>query len=161
MLSIHGFMVKRVMYWEWFSLQGLWFGIAKRSDMCYPVGIYLLKVNNRKNRTRCEIHSKLTRTPEQRHWRRSVVFIVTLNIIHTFSASVSIVNFDHVIVGWVSWKWAWQFDFNEHGPEAPTRQLFSPNALSQMFNWVPNMPLWSIFENRKVFILKYFLLTIF
>ena len=41
-----------------------------------PVSIYLLKVN-RNTRTRCEICSKLTRkTPERRHWRRSVVFIV-------------------------------------------------------------------------------------
>ena len=32
----------------------------------YPAGIYLLKVNNRKTRTRCEICSKLTiKTPEQ------------------------------------------------------------------------------------------------
>ena len=43
----------------------------------YPVGIYLLQVNNRNTRTRCEICSKLTiRTPERRHWRRSGVFIV-------------------------------------------------------------------------------------
>ena len=51
-----------------------------------PVGICLLKVNNRNPRTRCEICSKLTiATPERRHWRRS---------------SVSIVNFEHVIAGW-------------------------------------------------------------
>ena len=32
----------------------------------YPVGIYLLKVNNRNTRTRCEICSKLTiKTPER------------------------------------------------------------------------------------------------
>ena len=32
-----------------------------------PVGIYLLKVNNRNTRTRCEICSKLTmKTPERR-----------------------------------------------------------------------------------------------
>ena len=32
----------------------------------YPVGIYLLKVNNRSTRTRCEICSKLTiKTPER------------------------------------------------------------------------------------------------
>ena len=32
-------------------------------------GIYLLKVNNRNTRTRCEICSKLTiKTPERRHW---------------------------------------------------------------------------------------------
>ena len=33
-----------------------------------PVGIYLLKVNNRNTRTRCEICSKLTtKTPERHH----------------------------------------------------------------------------------------------
>ena len=43
----------------------------------YPAGIYLLKVNNRNTRTRCEIGSKLTiNTPERRQWRRSGVFIV-------------------------------------------------------------------------------------
>ena len=43
----------------------------------YPVGIYLLKVNNRNIRTRCEIFSKLTiKTPERRQWRHSGVFIV-------------------------------------------------------------------------------------
>ena len=32
---------------------------------CYPVGIYLLKVNNRNTRTKCEICSKFTiKTPE-------------------------------------------------------------------------------------------------
>ena len=41
-----------------------------------PAGIYLLKVNNRNTRTRCEICSKLTiKTPEQR-WRCSGVFMV-------------------------------------------------------------------------------------
>ena len=40
-------------------------------------GIYLLKVNNRKNRTRCEICSNLTiKAPERRP--RSGVFIVNL-----------------------------------------------------------------------------------
>ena len=39
----------------------------------FPVGIYLLKVNNRKTRTRCETCS-----------------------------SVSIVNFEQVIAGWVT-----------------------------------------------------------
>ena len=38
---------------------------------------YLLKVNNRNTRTRCQIHSKLTiKTPERCQWRRSGVFIV-------------------------------------------------------------------------------------
>ena len=42
-----------------------------------PAGIYLFKVNNRNTRTRCKICSKLTiKIPEQRHWRRSGIFIV-------------------------------------------------------------------------------------
>ena len=42
-----------------------------------PAGIYLLKVNNRNTRTKCEICSKLTiKTSERRHWRRPGVFIV-------------------------------------------------------------------------------------
>ena len=43
----------------------------------HPVDIYLLKVNNRNTRTRCEICSKLTKkTLERRHWRRSSIFSV-------------------------------------------------------------------------------------
>ena len=43
-----------------------------------PAGIYLLKVNIRNTRTRCEICSKLTiKTPERRQWCRSGVFIVS------------------------------------------------------------------------------------
>ena len=42
-----------------------------------PVGIHLLKFNNRNTRTRCEICSKLTiKTLERRHWYRSGVFNV-------------------------------------------------------------------------------------
>ena len=52
-----------------------------------PAGIYLPKVNNWKTRTRSKICSKLTiKTPEQRHWLRSGVFII---------------NFEHVNVSWV------------------------------------------------------------
>ena len=48
----------------------------KTAISSYPVDIYLLNVNNRNTRTRCEICSKLTRkTPERRH-RRSGVFLV-------------------------------------------------------------------------------------
>ena len=37
-------------------------------DNAFPADIYLLKVNNRNNRKRCEICSKLTiQTPERRH----------------------------------------------------------------------------------------------
>ena len=43
----------------------------------YPAGTYLLRVNDRNSRTRCETCSKLTiKTPEQCHWRRSSVFFV-------------------------------------------------------------------------------------
>ena len=45
-----------------------------------PAGIYLLKVNYRKTRTRCEICSKLTiKLPERRH-----------------CSGVFIVNFEHI-----------------------------------------------------------------
>ena len=67
---------------------------------CCPAGIYLLKVNNRNTRTRCEICLKLTKnTPERRHWRRSGVFIV--NFEFTPCSSISIVNFEQVNAGWV------------------------------------------------------------
>ena len=40
-------------------------------------GNYIFKVTNRSTRKRCEIRSKLTiKTPEQRQWRHSDVFIV-------------------------------------------------------------------------------------
>ena len=55
--------------------------------MNVPVGIYLLQVNDRNTKTRCEICSKLTvKTLERRQWRRSGVFIV---------------NFEHVFASWV------------------------------------------------------------
>ena len=48
----------------------------------FPASIYILQVNYRNTRTRCEICSKITiKIPERRHWRRSGVFIV---------------NFDHI-----------------------------------------------------------------
>ena len=50
-----------------------------------PACIYLLKVNNRNTRTRCEICLKWTY-----FWTYFTPF-----------SSVSIVNFEHVIVGWV------------------------------------------------------------
>ena len=47
------------------------------SEADYPAGIYLLKINKRNTRTRCEICSKLTiKTPERRQWRCSGVFVV-------------------------------------------------------------------------------------
>ena len=52
----------------------------------YPTGIYLLKVNNRNNRRRCEICLKLT-------------IIVNFELF-TPCFGVSIVNFEDVIAGW-------------------------------------------------------------
>ena len=47
-------------------------------------GIFLLKVNNRNTRKRCEICSKLTiKIPERRQWRLLVSLLLTLNIFHT------------------------------------------------------------------------------
>ena len=49
---------------------------------------YLLKVNNRNTRTRCEICSKLIiKTPERHHWRRSGVFIVNFEHISHLALS--------------------------------------------------------------------------
>ena len=49
----------------------------KKKPLFLPAGIYLLKVNNRDTRARCEICSKLTiKTLEQPQWRRSGVFVV-------------------------------------------------------------------------------------
>ena len=42
----------------------------------YPVGNYMFKFNNRNTRTRCEICSKITKTPERRQWHHSGFFIV-------------------------------------------------------------------------------------
>ena len=52
----------------------------------FPANICLFKVSNKNYRKRYEICSKLTtETPEQRHWRRSVVFIVNFeHISHLF-----------------------------------------------------------------------------
>ena len=61
----------------------------------------MLKVNDRNTRSRYEICSKLTiKTPEQRQWRRSGVFVVNFEHISHRVLSVSVVNFEHVIAGW-------------------------------------------------------------
>ena len=56
----------------------------------------MFKVNNRSTRARCSICSKLEiKTPEQRQWRRSGVFIVNFEHISHLS-NVSIVDFEQV-----------------------------------------------------------------
>ena len=60
------------------------FHLIKNTKTGSPAGIYLLRVNNRNSRTRCEICSKFTiKTPEQRQWRCSGVFLLIFNIFHT------------------------------------------------------------------------------
>ena len=60
------------------------------TEILNPAGIYLLRVNNRNTRTRCEICPKLTiKTQEQHQWTYFTPY-----------SSVSIVNFEHVIATW-------------------------------------------------------------
>ena len=84
---------------EIICLETLWvilFSINSNS-----AGIYLLKVNNRNTRIRCEICSKLTiKIPERRQWDRSGIFIVHFEHISHLVSTVSIVNFEHLIAGW-------------------------------------------------------------
>ena len=65
-----------------------------------PIDNYMVKVNNRNTRTRCEICSKLTtKTPERRHWRRSGVYSINLeHLVPHFTpcSSVYIVDFEQV-----------------------------------------------------------------
>ena len=51
----------------------------------FPADNYMFKVNNRNNRTRCEICSKLTiKILERRQWRRSGIFIANFEYISHF-----------------------------------------------------------------------------
>ena len=48
-----------------------------RENHEHPAGNYMFKVNDRNNRIKCEICSKLTiKTPERSHCHRSGVFVV-------------------------------------------------------------------------------------
>ena len=66
----------------------------------------MFKVKNKVNtRTRCEICSKLTiKTLEQRQWHRSDVFNVNFEPISHLVLVFLLLNFEHVIAGWVSGK---------------------------------------------------------
>ena len=81
-------------------------GFVKYHPAFSPAGIQLLKVNNRNTRIIREICSKLTiKTPERHHWRHSGVLIANFEHIPHLAfpscSSVSSVNFEHVISGWV------------------------------------------------------------
>ena len=56
----------------------------------YPVGIYLLKVNNESSRTRCVIRSKLIKkSSQQPHWNEDIKK-------HWCRSGASIVNFEKI-----------------------------------------------------------------
>ena len=62
--------------------------------ICFSVGIYLLRVNKRNTKTRCEICSKLTiKIPERHHCRRSGIFVVNFEHISHLALVVFFVNF--------------------------------------------------------------------
>ena len=84
------------------SFQEIFIKRFQNPNFVFPTGSFMFKVNNKSSRIRCEICSKLaTKTPERRHWCRSGVFIVILNIFQTLFFYVFIVNFEQVNAGWV------------------------------------------------------------
>ena len=57
--------------------------IQKFYFWCIPAGIYLLKVNNRNTRARCEACSKLTiKIPERRHWLNRLAIWSSNDFLH-------------------------------------------------------------------------------
>ena len=64
----------------------------------FTASIYLLKVNNKNTKTK--VWNK------RRHWHRFGVFIVNFEHISHLCSSDSIVNFEHIIAGWVCY-WLW------------------------------------------------------
>ena len=91
--------LKTAYWWPWISKCLLGWIIATicikpliKTLRKYPAGIYLLKVNNRNTKTKCEICSKLTiKILERRQWRRSGIFIVNFG-----RSGIFIVNFEHI-----------------------------------------------------------------
>ena len=71
-----------------------------RSIKLYPAGIYLLKVNNRNTRTRCEICSKLIIKYQNNALASFRYLYCWLWTYFTPCSIVSIVNFEHVFGGW-------------------------------------------------------------
>ena len=73
--------------------------------LIYSAGIYLLKGNNRNTRKKCKISLQLTiKTRERHQCCSSGVFIVHFWHISYLFSRFSIVNFEHVIAGWVGTK---------------------------------------------------------
>ena len=109
-----------ILHITWQTLYSLFVKRCKKTNwselFCnhFPAGIYLFKVNNKITRTWCEICSKLTiKTPKRRQCRRSVFFFYyRLGTYFTPCSSVSIVNFEQVIAGWVCCKWILMWNTN-------------------------------------------------
>ena len=74
---------------------------ALLSERNLPAGVYLLKVNIRNTRTRCEISQTQTGTGVVLIF---LLFLFSYSRCSYFSpcSSVSIVNFEHLIAGWAS-----------------------------------------------------------
>ena len=72
--------------------------------MLHPLtlaNILLFKANNGNTSIMSEIISKLTiKTQEQRHWRRSGVFVVNFEQISHIANGVSISDFEQIHAGW-------------------------------------------------------------
>ena len=80
-------------------------------NSCNRTRIYLLEVDNRNTRARCEICSKLAiKTLEQRHWRLSGVFIVNFEHI-----SHLVLVFLLLTLNTQSPAWNWEYFFNNWG----------------------------------------------
>ena len=70
--------------------------------MFYQPAFTCSKLTMKTLEQRCEICSKLTiETPKLRQWRPFGVFSLNFEHISHFCSSASIVNFEHVIAGWV------------------------------------------------------------
>ena len=81
-------------------LTELWDLNLSLTILAYSANIYFMKADNRNNRKRCEMCSKVTvKTSERCQWCHLVfsLSMSKLNIFHTFS-NVSIVHFEHQIV---------------------------------------------------------------
>ena len=80
------------------------------------------KVNNKNTRTMCKICSKFTiKTPKQRYWHHSGIFIVNYEPISHNCSGVYIVDFDQVNSGWGrgphQYLDGWSFDRLQCGME--------------------------------------------
>ena len=68
---------------------------SRNNKSLHPAGIYLLRIDKRNTRARCEICSKLTiKTPERRQWRRSGVFTVNFEHISHLVLVILLLTFN-------------------------------------------------------------------